>query len=348
LWRAGERRRVLALGCAFAAALGIAAVYTVPALLEKDLVGIGSIDSGIFHPTKNLIQWSWTLQSGFFSLGMATWIGLAITLLCPLLPWARRSFRALAFFWIPGAVLWALMHAWAEPFWWHWPLGSYIQFPWRLLGFVGVLASAGIAVTFSTVIKPSWSVRWPLALIVAAAVIHAEQSHVHVGKFLDREQFPTTPEEIAAGTYTSVLVDEYLPKTVHPPPVTPREHAYVLPSVDNTLVAVHHPSSLHYALRVRTHGASLVDLRVFWFPGWKLRAQSGPGKIAIGASPQGLIRLTFPREGEYTAHVDFGLTPLRWLATLLSWLSIILIYPLLRRIMPKINGPERIPASRRD
>ena len=346
LWRTSERRRVLALAAAFAAAMGIAAVYTMPALLEKALVRISSIDSGPYHPTKNLVHWEWTVNTGFFALGLPAMLGLGVALASQLLPWARRSAGALLFFWLPSVVLWSLMQTWAEPFWRYWPLGSYIQFPWRLLGFIGVLAAAGVAVAFSAIVKPSWRSRWPLALGLALGVICAERSYATAGKFLAREKIPLTPEEIAAGLNTSVLVDEYLPNTVTTPPAAPRDQVLFQARNNDTLVALRQPGSLDYVLRVRTHDEATVDLQVFWFPGWKLRAQSGPSQVTIGASPRGLIRLTFPRAGEYTVHVGFGLTPLRALATLLSWLSILLIYPLLRRIMRKLNGPERLSASR--
>jgi hypothetical protein len=323
-------RRVLVAASTVGLGLAMASVYIIPAWLERSLVNLESIRTGAFHPTMNMALLPWLFSFGFFSIGLPTMVGAIVTALGLIRRQPRREGWALARWWLPAILLASLMLSWAAPFWNVWPLGSYIQFPWRLLGFVGVFSAVGVGVTLATLLPSGSRLRWPLCVALALSVVFVERSY-NAAAFYDPQVVPSTPAIIRDGIKTSVVANEYLPLTVQS---SPRRSRLQLAEVVAGAAQVNavQLDALTYQIELDALGPCEIDVRVFDFPGWKVKTEVGPTGAQRSTTAAGLIRLTIPRPGHYRCRVHFGLTPLRACAAALTWLALLLAYPILRRI----------------
>ena len=91
-------------------------------------------------------------------------------------------------------------------------------------------------------------------------------------------------------------------------------------------------SGTGYKLEVSTESGGFVDLRAFWFPGWKVKSKAGAPTPIVEPSPIGYVRLRLPARGHYYALVYFGSTPIRTAATIVSLLSLLVLIAGLSRL----------------
>jgi hypothetical protein len=334
--RRAELKRIVLAGAVLLLAIAMVSIYIVPAWFERSLVSLENVRTGIFHPSKNLVEWGWLFTEGFFSIGAAILVGLTATVLSFALKPVRREAAAIVRWWLPAIVIVSLTLTWAEPIWNVLPLGAFIQFPWRLLGFVGLFAAVGCAVTFATAIPERWNwLRWPACAVLVLSIAYVERGYNHAGDFVHEAKIPMTPEEIRTGMYTSVVANEYLPLTAVSPPTEPSTQSTAAIAGDPHL-STRRVNGLHYALEVDANVPSIVDVHVFDFPGWKVTAENGPAEVRRSTTPAGLIRLSFDKPGHYRLKIHFGLTALRACASALSLLAFAFGYWLLVRLQRRL------------
>jgi hypothetical protein len=333
-WRGGDRWRALTLLVVFGCACGLTAIYALPALLERPLVHIERMTEGGLATVRNFIDAAWMTSPGFFFVGRAFYLMPLVVIAACI---RRRRFVVGPFVMMLAALgLAAATVRFAMPLWRWLPFAEYIQFPWRLLGFVGLFSALAWGLAAAELLPERRAIAWPLVIVLAiAATWDARRGPPLDYHPMTAAEVPGSTAQIAREWHTTVISDEYLPRGVAKP--TPKP-GYVLRQ-DRAVVELALRSGLGYKLDVGGEAGSTVDLHAIYFPGWKVETRSGPARALIGASPVGLVRVTLPQKGYYNLRVTFALTPLRLVATLLSWLSLAFLVGSLWWLMRRLRPP---------
>ncbi len=356
-WFRGDRRPVLATFFAMAGAVGLAAFYVLPALLEKKFAHLEILTNGYYTASDHLVPWKLFFRFRYFdynvdgifrdpaSIRMPFTIGIplaacaVLSLLSLFAPGSRRRLVPGLIWWLVVAVLLYLMTPSAEQVWPALPFGEYIGFPWRLLALVATFGTAAIGASWAAAIPPGSRWRWPLAL-AAAVAITGEGSHYVQAWF----PMKPPPRGITA-TYIQKLNNElcsgeHLPQgATFVPSAARTELAAKVTGV--SVLEAQQPHGNEYELGVTATGPADVDIQTYWFPGWEAELRSGPAQPVLSQSPVGLIRVHLPMAGTYQVHVAFHHTPVRAAAELLTLLTVLLIWPLFRLGLGRSAGSRR-------
>jgi hypothetical protein len=325
LWR----RAVLVIA-ALAGAVGLAAVYVIPAISYRSVANTAAMIVDFSDPRT---QWIYLrtlfednvpgtrLPGRFYQMGpilIATPIVVAIGCLRG---W-RRAWRALP--WLAGTVL--LVYLMLPQATWFWaphriPFVVYTQFPWRLIGLAAVTAAMalGIGAAAAFTRLPEAAGTWISFVCGAALVLGLAWPYVGV-----REQatarVPADPESIRQKNLSATNADEYLPAAVGKPPKQPPRDL-VLSARDAAAEHVFSDGAAHaLALRASEDGAT-VTLALHGFPGWKVATDAGPAEARLDADAGGHLRLTLPARGVYHVRVWFGVARAALAGGILSALS---------------------------
>ncbi len=342
-WRQGRRDRVRVLVLAQACAAGIAAIYAVPALLERNLVHIERMTGGYFATVAHLVPWKLFFRFRYFdfatdgtlgqahrmplTVGVPLCAGALVALVCLVLPRTRPAMRAAAPWWGATLVVLTLITPVAKPLWHVLPFAEFTQFPWRLLEFVVVLGATAVGVTWSAAVPATARARWPLALLACALMAWTVKPFLHVQP-MDRWRVPRTVAEIRNGIQSTVASDEYLPRLVPAAPPLPQGDQLVQLLPEGASLEGWRPFRTGYRLTVVAYAETELVLHQFWYPGWRVR---GDARVELQPTSEGLVKLVIRQPGRYDLIVDFGTTPLRATATVVTLLTLLLTFPLMRR-----------------
>ncbi len=290
------------------AALGLSAVYTIPAFFERRLVRIDRLFTGGFAVTKNMVELKWMMQPGFFYVGMPILLGVALVLVLFWWRRARPGSAAMLACGIATAVLLLAMLPLARPIWPWLPLSRFMQFPWRLLGFVAVSGAVLLGLAWAVVVPERGGWRWVALALVSAAIIHdGERARPRLYP-MEVGEVPTEPGDIVRTVATTTVSDEYLPRWAIRPTRPVQGSATPLPPLEIERAS---RGPTDFQLVVKTPDAGALEVQSLWFPGWRVVTRSGPAAATALGSPEGRIRVELPRAGRYELAVEFGLTPLR-------------------------------------
>jgi len=206
------------------------------------------------------------------------------------------------------------------PLGWFWkilPLGNLIQFPWRLL-MLTTFSSAVLAGGLVQSIKPSRKAFLAVGLI--ALSIFLTYKYARPEYFVDKgELFYSTNES------TTTIANEYMPIWVKLPPVNRAAQAVEIVSGEGSVSAVL-ATSKKISFTVSSENESLVQINKIYFPGWQVKLDDKTSPIAYD-NPQGLIRLPVS-VGKHTIVAEFGETPVRLAADIVSLLGLGIIFVL--------------------
>ena len=319
-WRAlggGRSRAILGL-TSWTLALGLSSVYLVPAYFERNQVHLKKALSFPYLSEFNTLVWFQAARPSF-TPGLLFWVFSILWLAQVLAPRGRSSWRRVHPWMLLAWLTFLVLFQWAVPLWRVIPYGNELQFPWRLLGLVGLFSALGLAEGWAASVAPSSAVNrvaW-LALLLGPLTLGAQRQ-------VRPSRTPLlTPEAIRAENTSTCSVDEYLPIAV---PYAPRPEALgdcwsSHPSIQVEMQGRH---GLDHWLTVRAAREGDVRLAIHAFPGWRL---SGVG--SLGADSNGFLRIRLPLPGNYRLRLWFDTTPLRSAAALLSWVSVLSIVPLI-------------------
>lgn len=340
LWRRRASPQLGMLWGAFGSALGMSAIYTVPALVEKRYVPVETMLTG-YHDTaiQYLLRADFMNHGGqFFLVPLLISAGI-LSLVALIVP--RRSVRPAL--WATGALSCAFLSSrFGTRFWeLRLPLQSFIQFPWRLHGIADLAASMSIGTAWAVFVRRgSWSEGGALAL-GAIALLDAIPV-VAVNRSMEPKAVAASPYSVRAKLHSATNVNEYLPKVVTKyPDHTPEAVANSTSDIDvisSVSVGTDHD------LLVRVSKSAELPLALHQFPGWHVTTVAGPASAAIKTTPAGLIALALPIPGEYSLRVSFGSTPVHIVGGLASLLAVLGLWPGLRWIAR--NGFRWVPWHR--
>ncbi len=298
------------------------------------------------------LDWGATKADFRFSMGIAQWLLGGLGLLMLLARKVRQG-RHLAFFALALVVLLILMLPVSTIIWETAPFLPYFQFPWRMLGAVAamlaILAGAGTAalcrllwatsseeenveVKSRSLLKGKCA--WLTAIFVTLPILlglplsqpqpwpdFGEVNHLRM----------TLIENTGRWLGTTSTAD-YVPATVETLPqrkgsvVSPfgvgrppdRVNYATLP--DGATVETETVRPLLTRYTVKTPKPMPLRLFQFDFPGWQARVDGQPVEKQLGR-PEGFLVVPVPA-GEHVVEVEFGSTPARNLAWVISLLSL--------------------------
>jgi hypothetical protein len=356
-WYRGDRKPALATAMAMAGAVGLAAFYVVPALLEKKFASLELLTNGYYTASDHLVPWELFFRFRYFdyhvdgnfwdphgvrmpfTIGIPLAAAAGLALLCLFARAPRRRLVPGLIWWLAVALLLYLMTPSAQQLWPALPFGEYVGFPWRLLALVATFGAAAIGSSWAAAIPSSTRWRWPLAL-AAAAAIGVE------GRHYVQAWFPMTPPPRGiTATYIQRLNNELSSGEHRPagitfmPTAARTKLAEKLPGIET--LETQQPRGNEYEIGATAKFPADIDLDTFWFPGWDVDLRSGPGTPTLAQSPTGLIRIHLPVAGTYQLHVAFHHTPVRAAAELMTLFSLLLIWPIFRLGLGRWTGPRR-------
>jgi hypothetical protein len=355
VWAAQDRRTVvLRLAGMITLALGLAALFLVPAYVEKSQVQLwrGITPGGLnFHnyfvslsellgpapasdpllinpsPPQSL-GWAASLLALIGVL--ATWWGRAqldrehkhhIT-------WASLTLIAAIVMMLPVT----------EPIWARLPFMPFIQFPWRFSGVgslaAALLAGAGVAVLDNMTREGRRCVAPDIAVGLCAVMLAAGAAPWAYPRLCPTPDEPTqsfyTKYERSTGLVGTTSSGEYLPAAVQAIPTdSPMVKAL---RAGQPVIRWDAPAEGVHILQARDDGlsaelvlecdaSSQIVYRAFYFPGWQATLDGRPTSISI-APPLGLMAIDVPA-GQHTVAVRFGSTPLRTASEVVSLVALL-------------------------
>ncbi|MBK9051863.1 MAG: hypothetical protein IPL78_13415 [Chloroflexi bacterium] len=342
----------------FALFLGItlAAFFWLPLLLEREAVNlttlIGQNDNFDFRThflsLKQLLgpsPWLDWRESGAvfaFNLGIPQWLLGGAGMLSVV---ARRGRgRLQEWFFVGGALgLIFLMSPHSTFLWQSIPVLPYLQFPWRLLGpaaaFLAILAGIGVHYGLSGLRFTRMHTYRPaiVALLIIAPILLAlplTQPVPWPEDFGDTDPARVLSIERSGSWLGTTSTADFVPATVEllpKPQPTMVEALLTGQPVDRvnratmpagTTVIGEEVRPLHFRYTVTSAEVFRLRLFLFAFPGWQVRLDGSPLSIELGR-PEGFITMEIPA-GTHLVEVEFGSTPPRTWAWVLSGMSVLI------------------------
>ncbi len=337
---------------ALALGLALSGFYSLPTLLELDLTHVrGMVQGGMgvlshLTPLEGLVQYRWAFDhlNLQYRLGLVqllaallallvTWSGWGLAARGPASPhlglwtldFGLRSITPL----LVGACVLALllMSNPALPFWRALPALQFVQFPWRLLMFLG-LATSLLMAHFALVGR--WSlVAAPVAL---AALVLASLWDLPAGRLLT-DGAPLTPGTVARFAYGrgpdgagGPSQEDWLPRWVDKGFIKLADGrpfdlgAEPAPPLGEVTIGAW--GQTRRELTVALERASVLRLHSFYYPSWKASVD-GRETWTYPSTRAGLLTLDVPA-GPHRVAIWLGLTRAALGGQVLTWIALAL------------------------
>lgn len=337
---------------------GLAAFFTLPVLLEKNLVHVETLVEGYYEyiahfATLNqlLISRFWgygpsawaedfmSFQVGHFHWGLSLFVGGIVLLK---IARARRLLRikrliftdrilVILFFLAAGWFATFMAHLRSTPIWQAIEPLKFVQFPWRFvtLSTLSFSTVAGALVIFLN--KKGRLKNFVVAALILSVILWNKNyfKPEFMGPLTDEEKFSGAAWELqqTAGIY------DYLPKDAEVAPQSPQK---VLAEVAEGEAEISNMSQTSDSARfnVSAKSEAVVRINIFQFPNWRVFARP-PEALAkggkweevetfVGEDDLGRIHINVPA-GEHEITARLYNTPVRTagnLISLLSWLAL--------------------------
>lgn len=358
-WRT-DRRRIVIGATVLLAALGIAAFYLVPALVEMKLLHVerlgGSYNDPALHmiPIRRFFKFGYWFFGGDtptdtrhgvrmpFTIGIPLAAAMVFALVCLVRAQTRRALRGSALWWAMTIVLLFVMTPLAKPLWSVLPFSSRIQFPWRLLALVAAVGAAAIGATWVALVPGTWRPRWILALSAVALITVNGYRFVRISdtEFPSLSKAdPSMTAELIQRWNEGTAAGEHVPLTVLEMPSQPRSELLELAGG----TAHFHAAQLggtSYRVTVDAESSCDLDLALFYFPGWTAVTDSGPAQVTRATSPKGMVRLHVPQAGHYEIRVELHHTSVQLFAEILTVAFLLGLYPGLRWLVRREQAAQ--------
>jgi hypothetical protein len=207
---------------------------------------------------------------------------------------ARRVVRACA---IAATVLIFLMLRISTPVWEHLPLIRYLQFPWRLVGPLGVVTIIGCAIVIADVASAITLRRLTLFLLIAIVnalpiiLIYPRMDRADMRRF----SALLTPDGIRTFGLRTIVGDAYLPRSADPnamragrEPVAGMTGGISIRSLASSAGEAH--------VTVSSASGGVIAFRRWYFPVWE--ASIDGSAIRTSEMPGGIVGVQVP-SGEH-------------------------------------------------
>jgi len=342
--------------------LGLATFFWLPVILERDAINLTSVigQGGNYDFHTHFLSWRELLASSGrldwgasqpafrFNLGVAQWLlgGLGVVLLL-----ARRvpATAHATFFALALPVLLFLMLPSSTILWESIPFLPFFQFPWRLLGaanaVLAILAGAGASAleqgsrgageqgSGGESVHP-FTRAWIMAALVSLPIILGLplSQPAPWPDFGPVNMLRMTEIEWKGRWLGTTSTADFVPATVDIVPERkgnvvqgfyegrPLDRVNRVTLPEGAVVEAEMVRPLLTRYHVNTPEDTLLRLFQFDFPGWVVRVDGQVVETEL-ARPEGFIVIPVPA-GRHVVEVEFGSTPARTLAAVISWLAL--------------------------
>lgn len=329
--------RVVARGIA-ALLLGfaLAAFYIIPAAYEQRWVNIAQALSSGLLPWQNFLFTSIDDVEHTWFNWIASLCTLSLILLLALAALASRRFasretkhrRAFTSLLLLGAVATFLTLHWSAPLWTLLPKLRFIQFPWRWISILALVAAVFLALLFEK--RRGW--LW-FALVVLLTIPLAH--FLVVNTWWDADEMSIQRDAITSG-HGFDGTDEYDPlgdDHLDLPVDAPLAKALPADSADNSAplaeVRVEHWSTQEKQIHVNAQSHARIALRVINYPAWRVKVN---GRTIQPERMEDVNQMVIPvNAGSSDIRIAFTRTPDRTIGNTVSALSFFMVMLLVWR-----------------
>jgi hypothetical protein len=359
LWRGNSWRKIPQLAISGISAFGLAAFFTLPALLENQLTHIESVLVGYYDYTAHFVSINQLLFSRFWGYGGSAWglindqmsfqvghlhwiLSLIIGLLIFLKLFRKKKsllkeikkneiILVVSFLFLVGWLSAFMAHVRSTPIWMIIPPLKLVQFPWRFLAIV-IFAFSFISGAI-VIILPKKLTKIVLAALVLGLLFfnwnYFKPEQGRMGPLTDKDKFSEAAWELqqAGGIY------DYLPRTAEMAPTEPQKHlAEILEGEGEIIDPKQGTNWAEFNVKIDSDEA-IVRIGIFQFPDWQVFMDNEQIETEVPEEEKwGRMWIEIPK-GEHKITARFYDTPIRTAAnaiSLFSW-GILLTFPIWRK-----------------
>jgi hypothetical protein len=310
--------------------LGLTCFYLVPAAYEQRWVNIGQALSSGLVPSQNFLFTEINDPEHTWFNWIASFCALSLILLFALTALVSRRFAAhasrqnrsayLALL-VLGAASTLLTLRYTAPLWTYLPKLRFVQFPWRWMSVIALIAACFLALAMEK--RRGW--LWFVALVLLSVPLARFQVE---NTWWDGDEMPTMRDALDSGQGFDGT-DEYDPRGddhLDLPPSAPLAKILAADSADSSVpgatLEIPHWSPEHKEIRVASPSAARVALRLLNYPAWRVTVNGQPVSTERMDDVNQMVVPVGPGSSEIV--VDFLRTPDRKLGNALSACSALL------------------------
>ena len=359
LWREKLWTKVPHLVVSGILAFGLAAFFTLPALLENMLTQIESVLVGYYDFTAHFVSVNQLFVSRFWGYGGSAWglindkmsfqvghfhwilsliIGLLIFLKLfnkkkNLLEEIKKNKPILfvSFLFLVGWFSTFMAHPRSTSIWLAFPLLRFIQFPWRFLA-ITIFAFSFIAGVVVAIVPKKLTKIVFIVFTLGLLLFnwdYFKPENGYMGPLTDEEKFSDAAWELqqAGGIY------DYLPKTAETAPKEPQKYlAEILEGEGEIIDPKQGTNWAEFNVKIDSNKAT-VRIGIFQFPDWQIFMDGDQIETKVPEEERwGRMWIEIPK-GEHKIAARFYNTPIRTLGntiSLFSW-GILLTFPIWKK-----------------
>lgn len=359
LWREKSWTKIPYLAFSGILAFGLAAFFTLPALLENKFTQIESVLVGYYDFTAHYVSINQLLFSRFWGYGGSAWglindkmsfqvghihwilsltIGLLIFLKLfnkkkNLLKEIKRnkSILFVSFLFLVGWFSTFMAHPRSTSIWLVIPQLRLIQFPWRFLA-ITIFAFSFIAGTV-VVIVPKKLRKIVFVVLTLGLLLfnwnYFKPENGYMGPLTDEEKFSEAAWELqqAGGIY------DYLPRTAEMAPKEPQRYlAEILEGEGEIIDPKQGTNWAEFNVKIDSNTA-IVRIGILQFPDWQVFIDGNQTETKVPEEEKwGRMWIEIPK-GEHKITARFHNTPIRTLGNIISLFSwgMLLTFPIWKR-----------------
>jgi hypothetical protein len=320
-----------------ALSFGLTSFYLVPAAYEQRWVNISQALSSGLLPVQNFLftqindpehTWfNWIASICALSLMLLLGLAALVSRRFATSAWSDRNRNAAIALLLLGGAATLLTLRFTLPLWTYLPKLRFVQFPWRWMSVIALVATCFLAFAM----QKRWGWLWFAALLVLSVPLAYFQVN---NTWWDGDEMPTMHDALDAGQGFDGT-DEYDPlgdDHLDLPEDAPLTK--ILPadvdddsSVPQAQVQVQHWSPEHKEIRVNTLTGVRIALRLLNYPAWRVQVN---GRSITPDHPDNSDQMIIPLQvGASDIRVDFGRTLDRKVGNALSAASGLLTLALL-------------------
>ena len=325
-------RILLRGGTAVALGLGLTSFYIVPAAYEQRWVNIGQALSTGLAPAQNFLftaiddpEHTWfNWIASICALSLILVLGLAAVLsrrFAPAQTAAKERHPAFGALLVVGSAATMLMMRWTLPLWNYLPKLRFVQFPWRWMSVVALVAACFLA---ALVERPR---GWIAIAVVLVLMVPLARLLVR-NTWWDEDEMPTMSDEIDSGTgfdgtdEYDPLGDDHMDLATNAPLTKVLGENSADGTVPQAHVQVRRWVTENKGIRVDSPVPARIALRLLNYPAWRVEVN---GKAVHPERMDDVNQMVVPVEsGTSEIRVEFTRTADRTIGNAASFLSALL------------------------
>ncbi len=283
--------------------LGISSFYWIPALYDSQYT--------VFSKTQVSDFSSYFINNNLGILGLS----LGFLILESIFYLIRKKDKMFSILLLTVLVISFLSLSFSELLWKLFPFTNLIQFPFRIISIIIPLSAFMIAYLLN---KEKLQKKYLLSVIYLIIIFIA------AAPFLFPKEYQYYPDTFySTNQDTTTVRNEYMPKWVKEIPTSMyKSKVEVINGGETPQILVQNANKTSFNLTLEDKRT--VQVNTVYFPGWKVRVDGKEVPISY-ENENGLIRF-FVNPGRHFINISFGETPLRILADLVSFVSLIILF----------------------